>query len=171
MSVKQLKQEAILLRRELDRVVPGSNQYNALQTQLGAVNGRLAEVRGSAAATSSSFGSLAAQFNHYSGIITVALFIGFGVSIQSVIDRNNKLVDAQTAVAKTVNMTKEEVEDLTKTFATFDTRTSRIDLLKIAETGGRLGVGKAQIKDFVQEVDKANVALGDGFAGGYRYLR
>lgn len=168
MSVKQLKQEAILLRRELDRVVPGSNQYNALQTQLGAVNGRLAQVRGGAAATSSSFGSLASQFNHYSGIITagVAMFVGFGVSIQAVIDRNNKLVDAQTAVAKTVNMTKEEVEDLTKTFATFDTRTSRIDLLKIAETGGRLGVGKAQIKDFVQEVDKANVALGDGFAGG-----
>lgn len=168
MSVKQLKQEAILLRRELDRVVPGSNQYNALQSQLGAVNSRLAEVRGGAAATSSSFGSLATQFNHYSGIITagVAMFVGFGLSIQNVIDRNNKLVDAQTAVAKTVNMTKEEVEDLTKTFSTFDTRTSKIDLLKIAETGGRLGVGKAQIKDFVKEVDKANVALGDGFAGG-----
>ena len=41
MSVKQLKQEAVLLRRELERVVPGSNQYNALQTQLGAVNGRV----------------------------------------------------------------------------------------------------------------------------------
>lgn len=168
MSVKQLKQEAILLRKELDRVVPGSNQYKALQDQLGAVNGRLAEVRGGAAATSSSFGSLASQFNHYSGIITagVAMFVGFGLSIQNVIDRNNKLVDAQTAVAKTVNMTKEEVEDLTKTFSDFDTRTSKIDLLKIAETGGRLGIGKAQIKDFVQEVDKANVALGDGFAGG-----
>lgn len=168
MSVKQLKQEAVLLRRELERVVPGSNQYNALQTQLGAVNGRLAQVRGGAAATSSSFGSLASQFNHYSGIITagVAMFVGFGLSIQAVIDRNNKLVDAQTAVGKTVNMTKEEVEDLTKTFSAFDTRTSKIDLLKIAETGGRLGVGKAQIKDFVQEVDKANVALGDGFAGG-----
>ena len=168
MSVKQLKQEAILLRRELDRVVPGSNQYNALQTQLGAVNGRLAEVRGGANATSSSFGNLADKFNHYSGIITagIAMFVGFGLSIQAVIDRNNKLVDAQTAVAKTVNMTKEEVEDLTKTFSDFDTRTSRIDLLKIAETGGRLGVGKEQIKDFVQEVDKANVALGDGFAGG-----
>ena len=168
MSVKQLKQEAVLLRRELERVVPGSNQYNALQTQLGAVNGRLAQVRGGAAATSSSFGSLASQFNHYSGIITagVAMFVGFGLSIQAVIDRNNKLVDAQTAVGKTVNMTKEEVEDLTKSFSEFDTRTSKIDLLKIAETGGRLGVGKAQIKDFVQEVDKANVALGDGFAGG-----
>lgn len=168
MSVRQLKEEAILLRRQLDRVVPGSEQYTALQTQLGAVNGRLAQVRGGAAATSSSFGSLASQFNHYSGIITagVAMFVGFGLSIQAVIDRNNKLVDAQTAVGKTVNMTKEEVEDLTKTFSAFDTRTSKIDLLKIAETGGRLGVGKAQIKDFVQEVDKANVALGDGFAGG-----
>ena len=168
MSVKQLKQEAVLLRKELERVVPGSQQYTALQSQLGAVNGRLAEVRGGANATSSSFGSLAARFNHYSGIITagIAMFVGFGVSIQAVIDRNNKLVDAQTAVAKTVGMTTDEVNDLTKAFSTFDTRTSRIDLLKIAETGGRLGIGKEQIKEFVREVDKANVALGDGFAGG-----
>ncbi|MEC5156679.1 phage tail tape measure protein [Chryseobacterium sp. MP_3.2] len=168
MTMQQLRKEAALLRTNLNNMVPGSQASIEMQAQLDRVNNRMTEVRTGANQTSTSFRNLADRFNHYSGIITagIAVFVGFGLSVQSVIDRNNKLVDAQTAVAKTVNMTKEEVDDLTKAFSTFDTRTSRIDLLKIAETGGRLGVGKAQIKDFVQEVDKANVALGDGFSGG-----
>lgn len=168
MSVKQLKQEAILLRKELDRVVPGSDQYNALQTQLGGVNTRLAEVRNGAQTTGSSFSNLATEFNHYSGLITagVAILYGFAVSVNQIIDRNNKMADAMTAVEKTTGLAKDQVEDLTKSFGEFDTRTARIDLLKIAEIGGRLGVAKGDIKDFTQEVDKAYVALGDGFAGG-----
>lgn len=168
MTMQQLRKEAALLRTNLSNMVPGSEQSIELQRQLDAVNERMGSVRNGADRTSSSFRNLADRFNHYSGIITagIAIFVGFGLSVQSLIDRNNKLVDSQTAVAKTVNMTKEEVEELTKSFSDFDTRTSRIDLLKIAETGGRLGVSKAEIKDFVQEVDKANVALGDGFTGG-----
>ena len=63
-------------------------------------------------------------------------------------------------------MTKKEVEDLTRSFSEMDTRTSKIDLLKIANEGGKLGVAKEDIKGFVVEVDKANVALGDSFEGG-----
>lgn len=168
MTMSQLKKEAALLRTNLNNMIPGTQASIDMQAQLDRVNARMAEVRTGANQTRSSFRSLADTFNHYQGIIVagMAIFAGFALSVQQVIDRNNKLVDAQTAVAKTVNMTKQEVDDLTKSFSTFDTRTSRIDLLKIAETGGRLGIGKEQIKDFVKEVDKANVALGDGFAGG-----
>ena len=167
MSVKQLKQEAVLLRRELDRVVPGSDQYNALQSQLGAVNTRLAEVRGGARQTSLSFGELSDQFNRYSGIITagVAILVGFGVSAKAIIDRNNEMADAMTAVEKTTGLARSEVEELARTFSDFDTRTSKVDLFKIAEEGGRLGVAKSEIKDFTQEVDKAYVALGDSWKG------
>ena len=168
MTMSQLKKEAALLRTNLNNMIPGSQASIEMQTQLDRVNARMAEVRTGANQTRTSFRGLADTFNHYQGIVVagMAIFAGFALSVQQVIDRNNKLVDAQTAVAKTVNMTKQEVDDLTKSFSTFDTRTSRIDLLKIAETGGRLGVGKEQIKEFVREVDKANVALGDGFAGG-----
>lgn len=168
MTMSQLKKEAALLRTNLNNMIPGTQASIDMQAQLDRVNARMAEVRTGANQTRSSFRGLAETFNHYQGIIVagMAIFAGFALSVQQVIDRNNKLVDSQTAVAKTVNMTKQEVDDLTKSFSTFDTRTSRIDLLKIAETGGRLGIGKEQIKDFVKEVDKANVALGDGFAGG-----
>ncbi|UJF29918.1 phage tail tape measure protein [Kaistella sp. 97-N-M2] len=168
MTMAQLRKEAALLRTNLNNMVPGSQASIEMQAQLERVNSRMAEVRTGANQTRSSFRGLADTFNHYQGIIVagLAVFAGFALSVQQVIDRNNKLVDAQTAVAKTVNMTKQEVDELTKSFSTFDTRTSRIDLLKIAETGGRLGIGKEQIREFVREVDKANVALGDGFAGG-----
>ncbi|MGV8914400.1 MAG: phage tail tape measure protein [Kaistella sp.] len=168
MTMQQLRKEAALLRTNLSNMVPGSQPARDMQTQLDLVNARMAEVRTGANQTSRSFRGLADTFNHYQGIVfaATAVFAGFALSVQQVIDRNNKLVDAQTAVAKTVNMTKQEVDELTKSFSAFDTRTSRIDLLKIAETGGRLGIGKEQIREFVREVDKANVALGDGFAGG-----
>jgi tubulin-specific chaperone A len=46
------------------------------------------------------------------------------------------------------------------------TRTSRIDLLKIAEEGGRIGIAKEEVGQFVEEMNKATVALGDSFTGG-----
>ena len=79
---------------------------------------------------------------------------------------NGKLSEAQTNVMKTTGMTKKEVDDLTKSFGVLQTRTARIDLLGIAETGGRLGIAKEDIQDFVKVMDKASVALGDSFEGG-----
>jgi tubulin-specific chaperone A len=63
-------------------------------------------------------------------------------------------------------MARSEVEELARSFSDFDTRTKKIDLLKISEVGGRLGVAKSEIKEFTREVDKANVALGDSWSGG-----
>ena len=168
MSVKQLRQELTLLRKEQERTVPGSNQYNALQERISQVSQRLGEVRNGARSTQISFQHLADKFNQYSGIITAvaAVVIGFGLSVQNVIDRNNKMADAMSQVEKNANMTRQEVEALTRSFSDMDTRTKKIDLLKIATAGGRLGVAKEDIKDFVVEVDKANVALGDSWEGG-----
>ena len=168
MSIKQLRQELSMLKRELERNVPGSEQYNALQERIGLVSTRLGEVRNGARSTQISFQQLADRFNHYSGIVTAvaAVLIGFGLSVQNVIDRNNKMADAMSQVEKNVNMTRQEVEALTRSFSDMDTRTKKIDLLKIATAGGRLGVAKEDIKDFVVEVDKANVALGDSWEGG-----
>lgn len=82
------------------------------------------------------------------------------------LDISGKLSDAQSDVQKTTGMTKEEVDDLTKSFGLLQTRTQRIDLLKIAEQGGRIGIKKDEIQDFVRVMDKASVALGDSFSGG-----
>lgn len=165
MTMAQLKKEAELLKRQLNEVVPGSATAIAYERRLASVRDRMAEVNVNARNTQTTFRSLADRFNHYSGIVTAMLgvLVGFGLTVQSVIDRNNKMAEAFSGVEKNVGMTREEVEDLTKSFATLDTRTSKLDLLNIAIGGGRLGVAKENIRDFVEVVDKAVVALGDSW--------
>ncbi|MBO6184182.1 MAG: hypothetical protein J6O88_05730 [Chryseobacterium sp.] len=168
LTMAELRGQSSLLRERLDRTVPGTPQFEELADRLQEVRERMEEVNEQAEGTGGSFGRLAERFNHYSGIIVAILgtLAGLTLSIQNVIDRNNKMADAMSAVEKTANMTKKEVQDLTKAYAEFDTRTNKIDLLKISEVGGRLGVPKEELKEFTKEVDKAYVALGDSWKGG-----
>lgn len=168
LTLEQLRRRYQDLQFLRNNMNPNSPEYAKTSEELQRLNGRMTELRTGASASAFSISNLAGKFNHYSGVLTaaVAAMAGVALSIQSTIDLNNKLADAQTAVAKTTGMSNEEVKELTATFSEFDTRTSRMDLLKIAEVGGRLGVPKDEIKAFTQEVDKMYVALGDSFQGG-----
>jgi tubulin-specific chaperone A len=73
--------------------------------------------------------------------LAIAALTGVALSIQKIIDINGKLSDAQSDVMKTTGMTKDEV-DIEKSFGLLHTRSSRIDLLGIAEQGGRIGIIK-----------------------------
>lgn len=168
LTLEQLRRRYQDLQYVRNNMNPNSPEYARASEELQRLNGRMSELRTGASASSMSISNLAGKFNHYSGVLTAALatMAGVAVSIQSTIDLNNKLADAQTAVAKTTGLSNDEVKELTQSFSEFDTRTSRMDLLKIAEVGGRLGVPKEEIKSFTQEVDKMYVALGDSFQGG-----
>ncbi|MEJ8598983.1 phage tail tape measure protein [Riemerella anatipestifer] len=168
LTMQQLRGRARDLQHTLSQMNPNHSGYKSTQLELEKINSRMGELKQGAQSAGVSINNLADKFNRYSGMATAVLatFAGIAISIQSTIDLNNKLSDAQTAVAKTTGMTDEAVKELTKSFNEFDTRTSKLDLLKIAEVGGRLGVPKEQIKDFTREVDKAYVALGDSFSGG-----
>ncbi|KFC19385.1 phage tail tape measure protein [Chryseobacterium sp. FH1] len=168
MTMGQLRKEAELLKRQLKEVIPGTEPAKQLQAELDKVNARMGIVKKGAEDSALSFKNLSERFNHYSGMMTafVAILVGFGVSVQAIIDRNNKMADAMSGIEKTTGMARKEVEELTRSFSDFDTRTSKLDLMKIAEVGGRLGIAKADIADFTREVDKAYVALGDSWSGG-----
>lgn len=168
LTMAQLTQKAIMLKMTLRNLVPGSADYVRYQQELNQVNTRIGELNGRATQAGFSIGRIADGFNRYAalGASVLGFFAGMVVSVQKIIDLNGKLSDAQSNVMKTTGMTKKEVDDLTKSFGVLQTRTSRIDLLGIAETGGRLGIAKEDIQDFVKVMDKASVALGDSFEGG-----
>lgn len=168
LTMKQLSDKAHLLKMTLRNFIPGSSDYKRYQDELNQVNARIGELNGRASQTGFSLGKVADGFNRYAalGASVLGFFAGMVVSIQKIIDVNGKLSEAQTNVMKTTGMTKKEVDDLTKSFGVLQTRTARIDLLGIAETGGRLGIAKEDIQDFVKVMDKASVALGDSFEGG-----
>ncbi len=168
LTMKQLTDKAHLLKMTLRNLVPGSADYKRYTDELSQVNSRIGELNGRSTQAGSSIGNLADKFNRYSalGASVLGVFAGMVVSVQKIIDLNGKLSDAQANVMKTTGMTKDEVDELTKSFGALKTRTGRIELLGIAESGGRLGIAKNEIQDFVKVMDKAGVALGDSFEGG-----
>jgi tubulin-specific chaperone A len=168
LTMGQLNSKATMLRNTLRNLIPGSPDYIRYQAELTQVNNRLGELSGRSRTAESSIGSLADSFNRYQGMAVafIAALTGVVLSVQKIIDINGKLSDAQSDVMKTTQMTKKEVDDLTKSFGLLQTRTSRIDLLGIAEQGGRIGIAKAEIGDFVNVMNKASVSLGDSFEGG-----
>lgn len=168
LTSQQLLKRTNDLKFAMSNMNPNSQGYKEANAEMQRLTGRMTELKTGAVASSNSIGNLADKFNRYQGVAlaVTATLTGVALSLQSVIDLNNKLADAQTTVSKTTGMNKREVDELTKSFSEFNTRSARMDLLKISEIGGRLGVPKEEIKDFTREVDKAFVALGDGFSGG-----
>ena len=168
LTMAQLQQKATALRMVLRNMVPGSESFRNTQAELTQVTARINELSGRATAARFSIGSMADSFNRYQSLAfsAIAATTGVVLSIQKIIDINGKLSDAQADVMKTTGMNKVEVDELTKSFGLLQTRTSRIDLLKIAEQGGRIGILKDDVGAFVEVMNKASVALGDSFTGG-----
>ena len=83
----------------------------------------------------------------------------------AIIEVNRQVSDAIADVAKAANVSIEFVDSLTERLKGRRTRTSLLDQLGIAEIGGKLGVAKDQLFEFVEAVDVVNVALGDQFGG------
>lgn len=168
LTLKQLSDKALALKLALRNTIPGSEMNQKYATELKGIQDRINEVSGKAKEAKFSIGSLADGFNRYQGIALsfIATLTGVVFSIQKIIDINGKLSDAQADVMKTTGMTKDEVDALTKSFGLLQSRTARIDLLGIAKEGGKLGISKNEILDFVKVMDKATIALGEDFSGG-----
>lgn len=168
LTMNQLQRRVNELKTNLRNLVPGTELYEKYKRELGEVSDRMKELSGNAKEAKSSIGAIADGFNRYAALAAtvIATLTGVVLSIQKVIDYNGKLADAYSDVQKTTGMTRKEVDELSKSFGLLKTRTERINLLKIAEEGGRIGVVKEEIADFVNVMNKAAVALGDSFTGG-----
>ena len=161
------------LEEELKRLHPGTEKFmkkaaelkeakehfSRVKNEIDAVNGRLKESEGFLGKFRSKLADIGLSF----GNIGVGLA---GLHLKNTAEELLKVSDAMADVQKTTGMALDEVKQLWEAFDDMDTRTSKMDRLKIAEVGGRLGVPKEEMASFVQEVDKAYVALGDSFDGG-----
>lgn len=113
----------------------------------------------------SSFGSI---FNSvFKGNMAASFIEGLLGKFRSSTDELLKISDLMTGVEKTTGLASEQVRELWNEFDNLNTRTSKQELLNIAQIGGRLGItDKEQIKEFTEQIDKIYVALGDSFQGG-----
>lgn len=169
------------LERELRRLPVGTREFNERAQELRRARQRFEEVR-------NEIENIAGGLNRGSGFMNIFRngLLSFGDTFRQVfsanlaerffdnmiqkgkqtVDELLKIADAMSDVEKTSGMTTDQVKNLWDQFDEMDTRTNKLDRLKIAEVGGRLGVPIEEMRDFVQEVDKAYVALGDSFEGG-----
>lgn len=82
--------------------------------------------------------------------------------IRCAVDAYADMDQEMANVRKFTGMTAEQVEELNEEFKKFDTRTARLELNKLAQEAGRLGItSKDGILEFVRAADQINVALDD----------
>ena len=170
-----LNREVRTLSRELRNLTPGTEEFqqraaqlreaqahfNRVRDEINQVNGAITQT----ATSTSRFGDIVR------GVFTGNLITGFFSSLvgkaRESVDELLKISDLMTGVEKTTGLASEEVRQLWNEFDELNTRTSKQELLNIAQIGGRLGItDKEQIKEFTEEIDKIYVALGDSFQGG-----
>jgi len=164
LSMEQLRKQAAILKIQLGSMNPNHVQYKKLSGDLKKITARMAQLRVQSQSTESSLSRLANSFNKYQALVLgfAAAVAGVVVVMQGYLDYSGKLSDAQSDVQKTTGLTKESVDELTKSFGALKTRTARIELLELATEAGRLGIeGVENIKGFVEQANKMKVALGD----------
>ena len=172
-SFRGLRKEVKNLEEGLKKLRPGTEEFKKKAAELKEVKGHFSRVKSEIDAVSGKlkesegflgkFRSKLADIGLSFGNIGVGLA---GLHLKNTAEELLKVSDAMADVQKTTGMALDEVKQLWEAFDDMDTRTSKMDRLKIAEVGGRLGVPKEEMASFVQEVDKAYVALGDSFDGG-----
>lgn len=114
------------------------------------------------------FGGISNWFNRNLAVAgtIIATITGASLAFRKLAEDVADMDDIYSDVMKTTGMTRNEVVALNEDFKKLDTRTSREELNKIAEAGGRIGVAKENILEFTKAIDIANVSLGDTFTGG-----
>ena len=170
-----LNREVRTLSRELRNLTPGTEEFqqraaqlreaqahfNRVRDEINQVNGAINQT----ATSTSRFGDIVRGV--FTGNLITGFFSSFVGKARESVDELLKVSDLMTGVEKTTGLASEEVRELWNEFDNLNTRTSKQELLNIAQIGGRLGItDKEQIKEFTEEIDKIYVALGDSFQGG-----
>lgn len=167
-TMAELKSHIKATRAALEKAVPGTENWDALNAELIISQKRFRELAIQAKNTQNTllkgwdnFGKLSVASNNI-----IQLYSRFSGRIeeakQSWLQYDEALVDAM----KTTDLSRDEIEELSEELKKFDTRTAQNELLSLARVGGKLGLsGKEDLLEFVSAADKINVALKEDLGG------
>lgn len=166
---KELQRTLKLINAEMNsgKIVVGSEQWKEYEEQLKKVKMRLKELNDAQKVVTDSGLSMKDMLDiggDLSMIAASVLQVKDSVA-EFMRDNVNAYIelDAEMAnVQKFTGMTRQSVEELNEEFKEIDTRTSVVELNKLAEEAGRLGkTSKEDVLGFVKAADIINVALDD----------
>lgn len=116
LSMKELRMKQRELNAIIGQMSPKAKSYGALQTQLGAVNARMKQLRGNAQATGLSIGKMANGFNKYFGMIGIfaASFTGAVLGFRKLVDIANNFEERADNLSAITGLMGEELDWLTE---------------------------------------------------------
>lgn len=166
---KELRRTLTLINAEMNsgKIVVGSEQWKEYEEQLKKVKMRLKDLNDAQKVVTDSGLSMKDMLDIGGNL---SMIFGSVMDLKDNVadfmrDNVNAYIelDAEMAnVQKFTGMTRQSVEELNEDFKKIDTRTSVVELNKLAEEAGRLGkTSKEDILGFVKAADIINVALDD----------
>lgn len=166
---KELRRTLTLINAEMNsgKIVVGSEQWKEYEEQLKKVKMRLKELNDAQKVVTDSGLSMKDMLDIGGNL---SMIFGSVMDLKDNVadfmrDNVNAYIelDAEMAnVQKFTGMTRQSVEELNEEYKDIDTRTSVVELNKLAEEAGRLGkTSKEDVLGFVKAADIINVALDD----------
>ncbi|WP_315030087.1 phage tail tape measure protein [Capnocytophaga leadbetteri] len=167
-ELKDLTPGTELFEKKVQELKNVQKRFNEVKTEIDGVKNAIEKIPEKLDDIHKKTSSLGSIFSSvFKANIATSLFEGFVGKARESVDELLKISDLMTGVEKTTGLASEQVRELWNEFDELNTRTSKQELLNIAQIGGRLGItDKEQIKEFTEQIDKIYVALGDSFQGG-----
>ena len=168
MTMAELKSHIKATRAALEKAVPGTENWDALNAELMETRKRFRELEKQSLSTKdvlsmtlTNIGNMAIGARAITDIIS-GLWNKTEQARESWLQYDEALVDAM----KTTGLSRDEIEELSAELKKFDTRTAQNELLSLARVGGKLGLSaKEDLLEFVSAADKINVALKEDLGG------
>lgn len=161
-SIEELKKAYQQLQVELAKINTGDEDFKKKQKALEGLKKEIDNATGAANKHAGAWKTAVRNLTAYMG-----LFQAFGAMqnlLTSVIKKNFEYSGSLTDIRKIAGLANEDINELSKSLAKIDTRTSTEGLAKIAYEGAKLGMSKYGIEGmsgFVRAADQINVAIGE----------
>lgn len=163
-SPKELNRTLVQLKRNLNGLERGSEEWNRQCEAIKRVKAEIAKVNSQMRENESLWERMNRKLNDWQTALAgiAAAITGIIMAGRSAVNAFADMDQEMANVRKFTGMNAAQVEQLNEDFQKIDTRTGREELNKLAQEAGRLGkTSQEDVLGFVKAADQINVALDD----------
>lgn len=161
-SLDELRRAYKQLEEELNQINTKSKEFAEKQKSMNQLKKNIDVVTGAANKQGGAWNTALKNLTAYVGLF--AVFNQVKSLLTGVIKKNFEYSGSLTDIRKIAGLANEDINELSKSLAKIETRTSTEGLAKIAYEGAKLGMSKYGIEgmsSFVRAADQINVAIGE----------
>lgn len=161
---RELNRSLQTLNRQLEYIERGSSAWDAHTEKIRRVKEEIARVNDDLRLQEGLWQRMNHTLNDWQTTImgVAAAITGLIMAGRSAVSAYAEMDDELANVRKFTGMASEQVSELNEEFKQIDTRSSRLEMNKLAEEAGRLGKTSTEdVLGFVKAADQINVALDD----------